>query len=103
METRASTQSVLYQKIGLIIKGIGAFVVLSGLLVNPWLGRFYRRNIIEYQDVMLTYFIWSVSIGLIIIVLGIMIRRMKSPTDYNINILSLTCLLIVLYDRSLLA
>ena len=103
METRASTQSVLYQKIGLIIKGIGAFVVLSGLLVNPWLGRFYRRNIIEYQDVMLTYFIWSVSIGLIIIGLGIMFRRMKSPTAVNIIILSLTCLLIVLSDRILLA
>ena len=88
METRASTQSVLYQKIGLIIKGIGAFVVLSGLLVNPWLGRFYRRNIIEYQDVMLTYFIWSVSIGLIIIGLGIMFRRMKVTAKQTTGLLS---------------
>ena len=41
--------------------GLAVLVLVSGLAVNPWVGRFYRAQSVNYEDVMAGYFQWSLS------------------------------------------
>ncbi len=103
MEIEASKQSYSRQTFSLAFIALGIIVLLSGLIVNPWVGRLYRENMINYQNVMLNYFIWAVVISSVIVGLGIIIRITSSSMIGKVALLSTTCLLIVLADRLLLA
>ncbi len=57
----------MHALVGTGIAGIGAVIMLSGLVVNPWVGVFYQDYIENYRDVMLAYVWWS--LGLLLVVL----------------------------------
>jgi lysophospholipase L1-like esterase len=82
---------------------LGIIILLSGVIINPWAGKLYRVDMINYQDVMWTYFVWAVVIGLVVVGSGLIFRMTTSGKIQNVAILVVTCLLIVLSDRLLLA
>src|SRR6266542_3115870 len=82
---------------------LGALILASGLIVNPWSGTLYRRRMINYEDAMLGYFISAVAIGLVVVGCGSIFRITRSGRIQNVTILIVTCLLIVLSDRLVLA
>ena len=82
---------------------VGIAVFLSGLIINPWAGKLYRRNIINYRDVMLSYFIWATAISVMIVGASLIFRSVRSKKIGHITVLLTTCMLIALSDRLLLA
>ncbi len=80
----------------------GVTVLLSTLLINPWIGKLYRANIVNVYDVMLSYVLWATVIGLLIIGSGVVLKIIPSPVIEKLTVLFLTCLFILLVDRLLL-
>jgi hypothetical protein len=103
MEKKTTIQSYSRKKIASMFIAIGIIVFLSGLIINPWVGKFYRSKIINYHDVMLTYFIWAIVISLLIVGSGLILRSITSKKSENVILFFITCLLIILSDRLLLA
>jgi lysophospholipase L1-like esterase len=103
MQKQTPTSPSFHRRIGLIVIGLGIFIFCTGLIINPWAGRLYRPNMLKYQDVMLNYAVWAWSLGFLIAGLGALMRRMKSALVENLVVLTLTCSLIILSDRYLLA
>jgi len=91
------------QRFSFLLIALGSVVVLSTLVINPWTGKFYRSNVINYQDVMSTYFIWAVLIGLLMVANGLILRCTTSDAIINLSLMFATCALIILSDRLLLA
>ena len=91
------------QKFSTFLVALGGAVLLSALLVNPWSGRFYRGNIINYHDVMAMYFAWAMVLGFIIVGSGLLLRRSDSSVLKNMILVLVSCALIVLSDRLILA
>jgi hypothetical protein len=91
------------QRIGGFFVALGIGVLLSGLLVNPWVGRLYRRQIVDHHDVMLGYFAWAAAVGLLLVAIGWTLRRPRSPWTESAALFVTTCALIALSDRLLLA
>lgn len=84
--------------------GISLFVLLSGLLVNPWAGRLWRHDLANYREAMLEYAIWAAIGGAALALCGW--RARKSPDGYAGRIgilLAAVLILVVLPDRLLLA
>jgi lysophospholipase L1-like esterase len=86
-----------------LLVALGSAVVLSAWLINPWVGQLYRSNIINYHDVMLTYFTWAMAIGLLLVANGLLLQWTQSGAVKNITLVVTTCALLVLSDRLLLA
>ena len=91
------------QKFSSFLVALGGFVLLSALLVNPWIGRFYRGNIVNFHDVMAGYFVWAMVLGCIMVGSGLLVRRWDSGVSKNMILVLVSCALIVLSDRLLLA
>lgn len=82
---------------------VGLLIALSSLLINPWIGQNYRDNIVNYRDVMLIYFWSSLSLGLLVAVVGWWLYR-RNTAKAAIAVLIVICFaLIALFDRLLLA
>jgi len=63
---------------GLLITAIGAMVIGSGLLINPWGGRLWLGpRVIDYAAVLQGYAISSLVIGLAIVILGVAFGKAK--------------------------
>ncbi|MBT5329894.1 MAG: hypothetical protein HOL51_27640 [Gemmatimonadetes bacterium] len=78
-------------------------VLLTGLLVNPWVGRLYRDQLVNYQDVMLGYFCWSMGLAGLLALCGFSLARQRTERRINLCILAATVALLVLADRMVLA
>ena len=92
----------MYALVGKGIAGIGAVIMLSGLVVNPWVGVYYQDYIENYRDVMLAYVWWSLGLGLLLVVLGFYAAR-RARERWTGVAMTLTILsLVVLVDRALL-
>ena len=81
----------------------GLFGLFSACLINPWLGAYYRDPIVNYADVMGSYFVWAIILGTVFLLLGWKIRLSRSDLTINTALLTLSFFLIVLFDRMLLA
>lgn len=78
----------------------GGALIVSGLIINPWVGGLWRSEVIvNYYDVMLEYFLVSVTLGTIIAVLGAYISRTSSAVAENLCVLVITISLIIVADR----
>jgi len=86
-----------------VLMALGGAVLLSALLVNPWTGRLYRGNIINFHDVMTTYFTVAMVLSFLIVSSGLLVRRWDFGVLKNIILVLVSCALIVLSDRLLLA
>jgi len=82
---------------------IGGCILLSAAVVNPWTASLYRDRPIHYQDVMLGYFFWSLALGVLSIVLGILVGRFRVSTLDNLTVLFVILASILLLDRLILA
>jgi hypothetical protein len=104
MKTTSFTQSYSSQTISKFIIALGVLIAISGLILNPWVGKIYRSDsdIINFYDVMLNYFLWAIGIGLIIISFGFAYRVIHSKKIEKILVFLITCLFIILLDRFLL-
>ena len=84
------------------IAGIGAVIMLSGLVVNPWVGVYYQDYIENYRDVMLAYVWWSLGLGLLLVVLGFYAARRARERWTGVAMTVTILSLVVLADRALL-
>ncbi len=87
---------------GGIVVLLGVFSLLSGLWLNPMVGRIMKGSIVvDYADVLTGYFWCSSLVGAMLVALGIRVRRGESWLD-NIVVLAIMVGSIVLLDRYLL-
>jgi len=103
VKTKASMESYSHQNIASMFIALGIVVFLSGLIINPWAGKLYRGNMINHYDVMLSYFIWAIVSSILIFGTSLIFRSVRSKRIENITVLFMTCMLIALSDRLLLA
>jgi hypothetical protein len=82
---------------------IGISTLFSSLLINPWIGKYYRTNAINYSDVMFGYFIVSLILGVLIITTGLLVSRKRLNIIENLSALFIIISMFILSDRLLLA
>lgn len=83
-----------------ILFGVG--MLASALLLNPWVGRLTRgAGVIDYADVLRSYFYWALLLGAATFALGRKVSRGKSWAD-GFSVFFLLCAIFVLGDRWLL-
>ena len=102
MKRKASIHSYPHRRIASVFIAMGILVLLSAVIINPWAGALYRRSIVNYQDVMLGYFLWAIAIGLLIVGIALAVRISSSKRLGRIVLLFTTFLLLLLSDRLLL-
>jgi len=98
-----TVQTPVFQRFSSLLIGLGSAVVLSALFINPWTGQFYRSDVINYQDVLSTYFSWAMLLGLLMVANGLVLRWVTSNAITSLSLMFATCALILLSDRLLLA
>jgi len=87
---------------GILVVLLGLGIVVSGLLVNPWVPRIWQGAfIVDKADVMASYFVWSMGIGVATILLG---RALPRAPEHllGLSLLFFVIAAIVLGDRMLL-
>jgi len=87
---------------GFFIISIGIIILLSSILINPWIGKFWRPDIIDFYDAMLEYFMWSLSLGILIVIGGLLVLKKRKKIIDNMTILLVTISIFFLSDRFLL-
>lgn len=107
MERRAAVKSESHetpseQRVGRFIACIGIAFLISSLVINPWVGRFWRKNIVNYHDVMLDYFICISISGALLIGIGLLYARVRVKMIGNLAALLTTLSLFLASDRLLL-
>jgi hypothetical protein len=85
------------------IRIIGALILLSSLIVNPWLGIYYREDFLNYVDVMESYFYLSLIISGLMFALAELVFRKPSNNALNCTVMIVTISLLFLSDRLILA
>jgi len=94
----------IYLIIGKGIKLLGVLILFSAVIINPWVGKYWRGvPIIRVHGVMFSYFIWSLLLGTLVYGCGLYFPKVQSPSAQNIIILVTTLSLIIVGDRMLLA
>jgi hypothetical protein len=88
---------------GRIVVGLGLLVLLSGAVINPWVGQYYRVDAFNVREEMLIYFSWSMALGVLSVGSGYLLQKTSSRLIQNLVVLIVTCACIVLLDRLLLA
>lgn len=81
----------------------GLITLFSALIVNPWVGRLYRRGITNYNDVMLSYFSAAVICSFLIFTCSFLIRNFAAKWIERVSVLTLAVSAVVLSDRLLLS
>lgn len=80
----------------------GVAMLLSAFVINPWVGRLTRgAAVVDYADVLRSYFWWALLLGAIAIALGRRVARGKSWAD-GASVFFLLSAMFVLGDRWLL-
>jgi len=103
MTPQHPTPSTSHKSVSIAITGIGCIVIFSALIVNPWFGLLHRGDPTNFRDVLQSYFFWAVGGGIVIVGFGHLFDKSRSSIFQNSTILLLTCFLILLADRLLLA
>ncbi len=87
---------------GGIVITFGVIAVLSGLWLNPVVGKITKGPlVVDFADVLSGYFWWSMIVGIALVVLGRRVARGKSRAD-GFAVLAIMLGGIVLFDRFLL-
>jgi lysophospholipase L1-like esterase len=86
---------------GGIVVSFGILAFISGLWLNPVVGRAIKGPLVDNVDVLLSYFLWSWAVGAILVILGFRVIRGKSRAD-DLALLVIILGNIVLFDRFLL-
>lgn len=87
---------------GGIVVTFGVLAILSGLWLNPVVGRVLKGPlVVDFADVLKGYFWWSMIVGIALIVLGRRVGRGKSRAD-GLAMLAIMVGGLVLFDRFLL-
>jgi len=87
-----------------LLAGAAGVVLLSSLLINPWVGKLWRtRPMPTLHDVMLGYFFWSLAIGLLLLLCSYLVVRVPTERCHNIVLFVTVLAFFTLSDRVLLA
>ncbi|HWB82443.1 MAG TPA: SGNH/GDSL hydrolase family protein [Nannocystaceae bacterium] len=87
---------------GGIVITFGVIAILSGLWLNPVIGRVLKGPlVVDFADVLKGYFWWSMIVGIALIVLGRRVARGKSRAD-GLAMLAIMVGGLILFDRFLL-
>lgn len=100
MTSIQTVQSPAFKGFSCLFIALGGAVLLSAFLIDPLIAEF--RIVINYRDVLSTYFSCAMSIGLLLVANGILLRWTMSDAVRNMSLLFMTCALILLSDRLLL-
>ncbi|MBT4980787.1 MAG: hypothetical protein HOL51_13810 [Gemmatimonadetes bacterium] len=92
----------MHALVGKGVAGIGAVMMLSALVVNPWVGVYYQDYIENYYNVMLGYVWWSLGMGLLLVVLGFYAGRRERERWTGVAMMVTVVAMILLADRFLL-
>ena len=84
----------------ILLAGVG--MLLSALVINPWVGKLTRgASVVDYADVLRSYFWWALVLGAITFALGRKVAKGKSWAD-GFSVFFLLLALFVIGDRWLL-
>ncbi|MBU2025927.1 MAG: SGNH/GDSL hydrolase family protein [Patescibacteria group bacterium] len=86
---------------GFILK-FAVLVWLSAFLINPWMGRLWQKDFINYKDVFEIYFLSALVIGLIFVITSSVILKSKREIWLNLGISIFIVSVIILLDRFIL-
>lgn len=87
---------------GGIVVTFGVFAILSGLWLNPVIGRVLKGPlVVDFADVLKGYFWWSMIVGIALVMLGRRVARGKSRAD-GLAMLAIMVGGLILFDRFLL-
>ena len=89
--------------ISLLVATIGIASLISSILIHPSVSRYWRADILNYQDVSLQYAVWSAVLGVVLLTVGFTFLKIKSSRMGHAVTLFTTLSVIVLSDRLLLA
>jgi hypothetical protein len=92
----------MHALVGKGVAGLGAVIMLSVLLVNPWVGELYQDYIENYRDVMLGYVGWSLGLGLLLVGLGLVAARRGREGWTGMAMMVAVLSLVLVIDRALL-
>jgi len=82
----------------------GVIELLSCLAINPWIGKFWwHKPMIQVYNVMLSYFFWSLCLGILTLLVGFLVIKTKFELIKNIALSYLIISALLLSDRLLLA
>ena len=87
---------------GTLAIATGLLALLSAIVINPWVGAYYRTPIINYQDVLVLYLKWSVGLGVFMTLGGVVLRRFGSELAAKLALLVVSVAVVLLVDRLLL-
>jgi multidrug transporter EmrE-like cation transporter len=99
-EDRASPSARI---ISLLVVTIGIASLISSILIHPSVSRYWRADILNYQDVSLQYAVWSAVLGVVVLTVGFTFFKANSSRMGHVVTLFTTLSIIVLSDRLLLA
>jgi hypothetical protein len=99
-EDRASPSARI---ISLLVVTIGIASLISSILIHPSVSRYWRADILNYQDVSLQYAVWSAVLGVVVLTVGFTFFKVNSSRMGHVVTLFTTLSIIVLSDRLLLA
>jgi len=89
--------------IGRFIAFCGFAILLSALVINPWMGKYWRDTHINFQDVFLIYFYWGIGTSAVLILAGVVFSKTKSALIENVIFMILILSLFLMSDRFLLS
>jgi lysophospholipase L1-like esterase len=89
--------------ISLLVVTIGIASLISSILIHPSVSRYWRADILNYQDVSLQYAVWSAVLGVVVLTVGFTFFKVNSSRMGHVVTLFTTLSIIVLSDRLLLA
>jgi len=93
----------MFVLLGKTVAGLGCLILVSASVVNPWIGTVYRDWIDNFYDVMLSYFYWSLGLGVLLVVTGWIVAQRQKEFWARAALLIATVSLILLVDRAMLA
>lgn len=86
-----------------VFRILGAIILLSACVLNPWVAGYWRIDPINFYDVLLQYFLFAACLGLLTFGIGFYFPRWKTRMSHNINLVFVLFSVIILSDRLFLA
>lgn len=87
----------------LLLLPVGALAILSAAVKNPWVRSMRGFAITNDREPLLHYFFLALGFGVLLILVGDVVRRTSSPSWASLGLLIWSCALVTLSDRALLA
>jgi multidrug transporter EmrE-like cation transporter len=74
---------------------IGIASLISSILIHPSVSRYWRADILNYQDVSLQYAVWSAVLGVVVLTVGFTFFKVNSSRMGHVVTLFTTLSIIV--------